>query len=378
VPSLTFNSPALRWFLTAFTVLPGSLLAQSLAGTWQGVVRSPTTDTDQRTVVKIVGSDGETIKANFYSIDQSVLAFPATLTLQNSVVKMNIPGIGAVYEAKLSADGNTMAGSIKQGFPFPVPWTLKRVSEKEAWALPKPPAPPKPMAADADPVFEVATIKLTPADVRGMGIRLQGTTFSTQNMMLMNLMAFAYDIHQHQISGAPAWASEEKYSITAKPDGEGMPSQQQWRVMLRKLIVDRFQLKFQRDRQELPVYTLAVAKAGLKISKSEAVNGTPAAIFRAAGSLSLNNESMGDFSRLLQANVLDRPVVDQTGLAGRYDFSLVWTPDQLMGAAPNPNAIAPPPDLFTAVQQQLGLKLDAAKVRVEVFVIDKVEKPSEN
>ena len=378
MPSLICSSPLHRRVLAAVTMLSSSLFAQGLVGTWQGIVHSPTSDTDQRTVVKIVGSEGETVKANFYSIDQSTLAFPATLTVQNSVVRMNIPGIGAVYEAKLSADGNTMAGTIKQGFPFPVQWTLKRVSENEAWALPKAPAPAKPMAVDANPVFEVATIKLTPADVRGRGIRVQGTNFSTQNMTLVDLVAFAYDIHQHQFIGAPTWTSTERYTIAAKPDGEGMPSQEQWKVMLRKLIADRFQLAFHRDRLELPVYTLAVAKGGEKISKSQTANGAPAAIFRASGSLSLNNESMGDFSILLQANLLDRPVIDQTGLAGRYDFSLVWTPEQLMGAVPNPNAIAPPPDLLTAVQQQLGLKLEAAKVRVEVFVVDKVEKPSEN
>jgi len=291
---------------------------------------------------------------------------------------MNIPGIGAVYEAKLSADGNTMAGTIKQGFPFPVPWTLKRVSDSEAWELPQAGPPPKPMAADADPVFAVATIKVTPSDVLGRGIRLQGSTLSSQNTTLVDLLAFAYDIHQRQIIGPPAWASTEKYSITARPDGEGLPNTDQWKVMVRKLLADRFQLKFHRDQQELSVYTLTVAKGGVKVSNSQAVNGTPAAIFRAAGSVSLNNESMADFARLLQANVLDRPVVDQTGLAGRYNFALVWTPDQLIGAPVNPNAIAPPPDILGAVQQQLGLKLDASKARVEVFVMDKVEKPSEN
>jgi hypothetical protein len=132
MPILIFGSPVNRWVLAAVTILPGSLFAQSLEGTWQGIVHSPTSDTDQRTVVKIIASDGELIKANFYSIDQSTRAFPATLTLEKAVVKMNIPGIGAVYEAKLSADGNTMAGSIKGGFPYPVPWTLKRVSEQEA------------------------------------------------------------------------------------------------------------------------------------------------------------------------------------------------------------------------------------------------------
>jgi uncharacterized protein (TIGR03435 family) len=88
---------------------------------------------------------------------------------------------------------------------------------------------------------------------------------------------------------------------------------------------------------------------------------------------------MRDLALLLQSNILDKPVVDQTNLAARYDFALVWTPDNApVVTNPDPNAIAPPPDLMAAVQQQLGLKLDAVKQRIEVFVFDKVETPSEN
>jgi uncharacterized protein (TIGR03435 family) len=153
--------------------------------------------------------------------------------------------------------------------------------------------------------------------------------------------------------------------------------------MLRKLLVDRFQLAFHGDRQELPVYTINVAKGGLKISKSLTKGETPFMVFPRPGNLASNNVSMADFCKLFQRGFLDRPVVDQTGLTGRYDFTLVWTPDQLRAAAPNPNALAPAvadpaPDLFTATQQQLGLKIDAAKLRIEVLVIDKAEKPSEN
>jgi len=107
-------------------------------------------------------------------------------------------------------------------------------------------------------------------------------------------------------------------------------------------------------------------------------------IFRGPGSVLLNNLTMDEFCKMLQSSVLDRPVVNRTGLAGKYEFSLVWTPEQAQAAVPNPNSLAPggvadpPPDLLTAVTQQLGLKLEANKQRIEVFVVDKAEKPSEN
>ncbi|HEX4137234.1 MAG TPA: hypothetical protein VHY84_21675 [Bryobacteraceae bacterium] len=156
------------WRLIAITifVLNGlvgqNLPAQNLTGTWQGMVTNPDTKEELRTVIKITSSDGNLIKGNFYSIDQTYLVFPVTLNLQGSVIKVSIPGIGAEYQAKLSADGSSMTGTLK-GFSVPITWTLKRVSEDQAWELRKPPTPPKPLVS-ADPAFEVAAIKLTPAD----------------------------------------------------------------------------------------------------------------------------------------------------------------------------------------------------------------------
>ncbi len=364
-----------------------TLSAQDLTGIWQGVVRNPDTKQDLRTVLKIASSDGDPIKGNFWSIDQTYLVFPATLSLQGSVVKLNIPGIGASYQGKLSADGDTMTGTLK-GFSIPVQWTMKRVSEDQAWAIPKPPVPTRPMPADADPAFDVATIKPSRPDATGRGTRVQGANLSVLNMTLMDLVTFAYDAHVHQVIGLPAWSTAERYDITGKADPEGQPSAEQFKVMLRKLLADRFQFAFHKEQRELPVYTLSVAKGGAKISKNTGKNETTGVIFRGPGSVLLNDVSMDDFCKMLQNAApqnppLDRPVVDQTGLSGTYDFSLVWTPDQGL-AAPNPNALASidkadaPPDLFTATQQQLGLKIEAARLRTEVWMVDKAEKPSDN
>lgn len=382
--------------LIALAILPVSgLLAQDLSGIWQGVVKNPDTKEELRTVIKIASpaivSSKSPIIGNFYSIDQTYLVFPATITVQGSTVKMNIPGIGAVYEAKLSADGNTIAGTVK-GFSVPAPWSMKRVTEAEAWPIPKPPVPTRPMAADADPAFEVATIKPTNPDATERGFRVQDSNISMRNMTLMELVRGVYDVHPNLLIGLPAWASSERYDITGKPDVEGQPNGDQFRTMLRKLLADRFHLTFHKEQKELPVFTLTVAKGGAKITrneakketKSETKNDTSGVIFRAPGSVLLNNLSMDDFCKMLQSSAVDRPVVNQTGLPGKYTFSLVWTPEQLVAAAPNPSPLAPagqadaPPDIYAATQQQLGLKLDGTKLRVEVLVIDKVDKPSEN
>jgi len=370
-----------QWILLA--ILPATVaLAQDVTGTWQGTVKNPDTKQELRTVLKISSSEGNPIKAKFYSIDQTYLVFPATLTRQGAGFKVSIPGIGATYEAKLAADRNSMTGTLR-GFSIPVQWTMKRVSEGEEWPLPKPPAAPKPLAS-ADPAFEVASIKLTPPEETRRGTRVQGGNVSAFGVTLESILRQVYDVHPHQIIGAPAWLATERYDITAKAEGEGQPNQDQLKIMFGKLMADRFHLAFHKEQRELPVFSLTAAKGGSKISKNDPKNPTFGIIFRGPGSVLFNNASMDDFCRMLQNAAVDRPVVNQTGISGKYDFSLVWTPEQAQAAVPNPNALAPsdradiPPDLYGAVQQQLGLKLESARLRIEVLIIDKLEKPSDN
>jgi uncharacterized protein (TIGR03435 family) len=374
--------PSRAFFLLLFAA--SAFAQQNLTGTWQGIVRPPDTKADLRTVIRIAAADGATYKATFYSIDQTFQAFPTTVTVQPSNIKIEIPGIGAVFEGKLSADGNTIAGSIKRGFPEAVPWTLKRLLEgQEAWNIPPPPEPRKPLH-DADPSFEVDTVKLTPPDTRGMGIRLQGQTIGVVNMTVQQLLTQVYEVHTRQIIGGPAWFESEHYDITAKFEGDGQPNVDQFRIMMRKLLADRFQLVTHRDNRELAVYTLGLAKSGSKLVKSDTDKDAPFVIGRGPGSVSFSSTSMIDLARFLQGPV-ERPVVDHTGLAGRFDFALVWTPPEMQNA--NPPAVSNalggerpdlPPDLFTAIQQQLGLKLEAVKESIDVLVIDKAEKPGGN
>jgi len=158
--------------------------------------------------------------------------------------------------------------------------------------------------------------------------------------------------------------------------------------MLQKLLVDRFQLKFHRETKELSVYVIKVASGGEKMTETTAAPSDPPGFgFRGLGNLIVRNLSMADFAKGMQTTVTDRPVVDQTGLAGRWDFTLKWTPDdsqfaQFRGAVPQPppagDSPNAPPSLYTAMPEQLGLKIEATKAPDDVMVIDHVEKPSPN
>ncbi len=375
----------LMFGMIAFAALSGgALLAQDLTGTWQGTLTLPN-GKELRTVIKVTKADGSAMRGTMFSIDQGAGAIPINpVTLQGTTVKMSMPGIGGTYEGKLEADGDSITGNWKQG-PEPIALNLKRATAQTAWAIPEPPPPPKPMAADANPEFEVATIKPATPDRPGKGFMVRGRQFSTINTSLADLITFAYGIHAKQITGAPAWVESEKFDLAAQPNGEGQPNDKQWKSMIQKLLADRFKLAFHRDKKELAVYAITVGKNGPKLTKSESTSNLPGLFFRGLGNLPAINATMADFAGVMQGAVLDRPVVDQTGLAGRWDFTLLWTPDEFQfgGAAakmPPPPATngAAPPDLFTAMQEQLGLKLESTKAQAEVFVIDKVAKPTEN
>jgi uncharacterized protein (TIGR03435 family) len=334
-----------------------------------------------RVVFKILKADGGTLKATLYTIDQPSPGYPGSvIAIQGSNVTLTIPGIGGTYEGKLDADAITLTGNwTLGGMPFPL--TLAHVKDDAAWEIPKP-AAPKMMAADADPVFAVATIKRSDPNRRRL-FSIGSTEVSAVGTTVNDLIVFAYGVHARQISGAPAWVGSDKFDIRGKPEGGGRPNPVQFKTMLQKLLVDRFQFAFHRDQKQLTVYTLMVGKNGPKLTRSDAASPIPNLIPRGPGNLPARNATMEEFAGVMQSH-LDRPVVDQTGLKERFDFQLQWTPDEFTclggpGEPPTPPKEAETqPDLFTAIQQQLGLKLESTKAQVDVLMIDKVEKPSEN
>jgi uncharacterized protein (TIGR03435 family) len=363
---------------------PAPNKGQGIAGTWQGTLHA---GKDLRTVFKISKTDDGGYKSVFYTIDQSGNPIPvAKTTVDGTAIKMDIPALGGTYEGKLSSDGNTIGGTWTQGRSLPL--DLTRATSETEWTIPPPTPPIPPMAANADPSFEVATIKPSPPNRPGKGFGFPAGHFMTRNTNVNDLIAFAYGLHAQQIIGAPDWFGKDLFDIEGKPDAEGRPSQKQMETMVQKLLTDRFQLKFHHDKKELAVYVISVAGGGPKMAKSTSDPNAPAAFFfTALGNLTVRNQTMGEFATWMQSGVMDKPVVDQTELPGKYDFQLKWTPDETQFAQfrgtgavvpPPPDDPNAPPSLYTAMQEQLGLKMGPAKFADDVIVIDHAEKPSEN
>jgi len=185
-------------------------------------------------------------------------------------------------------------------------------------------------------------------------------------------------VKSYQVSAAPNLAlSDAFYDIGAKAEGDGAPSRAEYRQMLQALLADRFKLKVHREMREMNVYALVVGKSGPKLKES-APDASPMGYMNVVGRnyrATRAKATMDDVVQAITNSFLDRPVLDKTGLTGTYNLSLIYTPDiRSNRGEPDPNDIS----IFTAVQEQLGLKLEPQKASIEVLVVDSVEKPSEN
>jgi uncharacterized protein (TIGR03435 family) len=227
--------------------------------------------------------------------------------------------------------------------------------------------------------FEVASIRPHVQNIvagrGGMGLRVSGTMLTAENMSLSNLVTYAYDLKDYQILGLPSWAESDRYDIDAKAEGDAALTRDLARPMMRALLAERFQLKGHGGTKEMPVYALVVAKNGPKFKESapDAESMLRLASPGKGAVMTVTKGSMAQFAnQFSNRNGVDRPVIDKTGLSGGYDYKLEWGD---YGAA---NADADAVSIFTAIQDQLGLKLEPAKAPIEVLVVDFAAKPSEN
>ena len=353
---------------------------QDIAGTWQGTMQI---GDGQRVVVKIsktasTGAEKPAWKAVYYNLDahaEGLGKLATSITFEGQSLKFAIGSIDVSYEGRLSTDGESIAGSCTQnGLSHPL--NLQRATEDAAWELP---GADENMPKDASPEFEVATIKPTgPEPKTYTGFHVRGRHISCDDQTVFAILKFAYGVANKQIVGDPDWVGTESYDIDGVADVPGQPNLDQMMGMFQKILVDRFHLTFHHEKRELSAYALTVTKSGPKLAKSLGdPNGLPDETGegdRLGFNMRYTNVSMHDFAANMQSMQGDgKPVVDQTGLSGRFDFTLKWTRDE--SASSDPNA---PPGLFTAIQEQLGLKLEAVKAQVDVLVIDHVERPSAN
>jgi bla regulator protein blaR1 len=210
-----------------------------------------------------------------------------------------------------------------------------------------------------------------------------GGTLRVVNATLKDLVETAYDVRSFQIEGGPKWADSTKFDVNATPGAhpQGAAPPPGWtnvRLKVQALLKDRFQLQLHRETRIAPIYSLAIAKNGIKSSGLSLTQNPHRGITAGQGTMRGEAASMKDFAYKL-SRLLERVVANDTGLEGDYDFKLEWTPD-LGATASDGRSVEVPigPSLFPALQQQLGLRLEATKGPVDVLVIDHADKPSDN
>jgi uncharacterized protein (TIGR03435 family) len=231
------------------------------------------------------------------------------------------------------------------------------------------------MAPDASPSFLVATIKPTDPKETREGFPGDDHHIMAVNETVATILSIAYSIHGKQIVGGPEWISKDHWDINGIPDLPGTPNLKQTQEMFQKLLADRFHMALHVEKRAMPIYAITIAPGGPMLTPAD-----PNEIHINTGNrdsggqrtLKFSNISMADMA--LNLNFYEsRPVIDETGLKGRYNFTLTWTYD------PSKESEAgAPPSLVTAMKEQLGLKMEAVKGPADVYVIDHVERPSEN
>jgi uncharacterized protein (TIGR03435 family) len=228
----------------------------------------------------------------------------------------------------------------------------------------------------AGPSFEVAVIKANKSGEQGGFSGIEGSSYRGVNVSLMRVVRLAYSPIQ-EFAGQSGWMDTERFDVLAK--AEGNPTRQQLQLMLRTLLADRFKLVVHKETREKPAFALVLARPDGKLGPSlrpSDVDCSPAnrdrapqgaCGFRAGpGLISSRSATMGMLAAELI--LIGRLVVDRTGLTGSYDLDLRWTPDEFETSS----------ELITALREQLGLKLEAIRAPMEVIVVDKAERPSEN
>ena len=244
------------------------------------------------------------------------------------------------------------------------------------------------------PSFEVASVKPNNSGSRASSSRsLPGGGFTATNIPLRLLILQAYRIKGFQLTGGPDWLDSARFDIAARAPENARPDE--LLPMLRALLADRFKLVAHKETKDQPVYALVMARSdgrlGPKLKPStldcsirpELGQQNPCGMntntTNTLGSMKGTGKTLADLAGALGNFIVNRMVVDRTGMAGAYDFELSWTTDNLQSATNPAGAnISDAPSIFTAVQEQLGLKLESQRGPVEFLVIDSVERPSEN
>jgi uncharacterized protein (TIGR03435 family) len=221
-------------------------------------------------------------------------------------------------------------------------------------------------AQTAPTQFEVASIHPNTANDTRTSMNWGGPTFTVTGFTLKRLVMQAFDLQDFQVMGGPSWMDKDRWDITAKaPDGVNTKPEV-LRGMLQMLLHDRFHLTTHLETKTMTVLSLTVAKGGARLKQS--APDSPNSWTTGRGLLKGTNQTTADFARML-AGQLGQQVVDKTGLTSKFDYELKWEADSAKGEGPS---------IFAALQEQMGLKLESEKAPVQILVVDRADRPTEN
>lgn len=356
-------------FLLTATALP----AQSILGTWQG--KLPVAE-NSRVVLLLEDAGNGSLHGVFYQVEKSAEGIPLTeVTFANRELKLTQLAVNMAYEGRLSADGKSVEGiwtQLKETYPL----TLTLATPQTVWKHEGSPTL-TPMAATADPSFEVATIKPSSPDANKWSIRTRTRRFSAEGVTAEDLIKYAWNIRGRQIEGEPSWVAGAKYDLAGEPDVEGQPSEDQCRIMVQKLLAVRFGLKIHIIQKEFPVYALTVDRSRARLAPSDPEFWRGSIYVKAMPEgdtlAQFSGHSMPMFAEILMNFIPDRQIVDETGLQGHFEFTLHIDTADLQSSSPDTRR-----DAMLRAVPAAGFKLTPKREPLNVVVIDHIEKPSEN
>jgi uncharacterized protein (TIGR03435 family) len=358
-----------------------SLPAQSIAGTWQG--KLPILATGQgstpgtgspRVVFTVQKAPDGSFHGGFMFIDRGGATQLTSVTFSASNVTFAL-GDTFSFHGKLSANGKSIDGTWTAGNQS-IPLTLELATADTLWTR-QGPAPIPPMAANADPAYEVATIKpATPEEAHAL-FDLHVRRFSATGTSAIELIKIAWNVRGRQVIGAPPGLNDRKYDIVAEPDTPGLPSEAQSRVMVRKLLVERFHLVAHTDTQLYPVLALTLdPKAPRPVPADPNFSGNGGMSGRRDGDdfvLQFSGTTIPQMLAFMMNTFQDKQLVDETGLTGIYNITL-----RIEGLTQGPVTSDDVGVALIQAAQHAGFKFIAKKESLPVVVIDHIDPPTPN
>lgn len=353
---------------------------QSIVGTWQGTLTVGANST--RIVFALQKATDASLHGGFKWIDRGDGSLLDSVTLSAADVTFAQPLNALTFHGKLSADGKTIDGALTQ-YTQSFPLTLTLATPDTLWKREGPAALP-PMAADADPAFEVATIKPRAQVEHGTFFDLTAHPFTAQDASASELIKMGWNIRGRQVIGGPPWVRQDAYDVTGVPDTPGKPSEDQGRLMVRKLLAERFHLVAHTDQQPYSVFAFTLDPKGPALTPSNPE-------FNGHGNINVRQDkddilyqfsgvTMAQFIYTMMNRFRDRQLVDETGLTGVYDITLRLPSNAFQGGPATGEGGAEDElgPAFLAAAAKAGFKITAKKEPILVVVIDHIDPPTPN